>query len=139
VFTTGLGTAYPPVADGAAPPTSPLSYTVNTITADVDGNDATVTFAGLAPTLAGLYQVNVTIPSTTAAGDHYLDLSASNPTNTDLEYYTQQVLISVGGGAATAAARPAASARGHRRTAASSVSRTKACFAGAKPSCFAER
>ncbi len=139
VFTTGLGTAYPPVADGAAPPTSPLSYTVNTITADVDGNDATVTFAGLAPTLAGLYQVNVTIPSTTAAGDHYLDLSASNPTNTDLEYYTQQVLISVGGGAATAAARPADSARGHRRTAASSVSRTKACFAGAKPSCFAER
>ncbi len=108
VFLSGLGTVYPTVPDGAAPPVSPLSYTVNTVMADVDGTTATVVFAGLAPTLAGLYQVNVTIPTSTTAGLHFLDFGVSNPSDTsnpfNLEAYTQQVLIPVGGGAA---ARPA--------------------------------
>ena len=105
VYLTGLGQVYPTVADGAAPPLSPFSNTVNTVTADVDGVVATVGFAGLAPTLAGLYQVNVTIPTTTAEGDHLLDLSVENQNTQNLESYTSQVLIPVGGGAA---ARPAA-------------------------------
>lgn len=105
VFLSGLGTVYPTVPDGAAPPISPLSYTVNTVTADVSGTNATVVFAGLAPTLAGLYQVNVTIPSTTTAGDNFLDISVSDPNSPNHEEsYTQQVLIPVGGGSA---ARPA--------------------------------
>src|SRR5207248_8553442 len=62
VFLTGLGTVFPPVPDGAAPPVSPLSLTTNTITAAVAGVAAPVAFAGLAPTLAGLYQVNLTVP-----------------------------------------------------------------------------
>jgi uncharacterized protein (TIGR03437 family) len=102
VFATGLGTAYPPVADGAAPPTSPLSKTTNTITAAVGGVVATVGFAGLAPTLAGLYQVNVTIPSTLTSGVYTLDLSGPDS-------YNSQALIAIG--TAAADRKPAASAR----------------------------
>jgi uncharacterized protein (TIGR03437 family) len=141
VFTTGLGTAYPPVPDGAAPPDSPLSQTVNTIQADVNGTSATVLFAGLAPTLAGLYQVNVTIPSTTAAGDQYLDLSGVSPTTQALESYNSQVLISVGSGIAAIPGTPlAASKRGrHSRNSLSVSQRSRPCFAGAKPACTVEK
>jgi uncharacterized protein (TIGR03437 family) len=109
IFATGLGTAYPPVADGAAPPTSPLSKTTNTITADVGGIPATVGFAGLAPTLAGLYQVNVTIPtaSTLTSGVYTLDLSGPDS-------YNSQALIAIGT-AAAADRQPAASAHRHAR------------------------
>jgi uncharacterized protein (TIGR03437 family) len=100
VFATGLGVVSPPVPDGSAPPSSPLSYTYNTITADIDGTNAPVSFAGLAPGLAGLYQINVQIPSTTPAGDHFLDLSASDPKSMALQSYSQQVLISVAGSTA---------------------------------------
>jgi uncharacterized protein (TIGR03437 family) len=107
VFATGLGTAYPPVADGAAPPTSTLSKTTHTITADVGGATAAVGFSGLAPTLAGLYQVNVTIPSTLTAGVYTLDLSGPDS-------YNSEALIAIG--TATAADRqPAASGRRHPR------------------------
>lgn len=101
VFMSGLGQVYPTVPDGTPPPISPLSYTVNTVGADLDGTTATVGFAGLTPTIAGLYQVNVTIPTTTAAGDHFLDISVNEPTtNGPLVAYASQVVIPVGGGAA---------------------------------------
>jgi len=104
VFGTGLGAAYPPVPDGAAPPASPLSNTTNTITAGVGGVAAAVGFAGLAPTLAGLYQVNVTIPSTLTSGVYTLDLSGPDS-------YNSEALIAIGT-AAAAADRPSnASAR----------------------------
>jgi uncharacterized protein (TIGR03437 family) len=133
VFATGLGTAYPPVADGAAPPDSPLSNTVATIQADLDGNNATVLFAGLAPTLAGLYQINVTIPSSTTAGDHALDISGLDSTGTTLQSYEQQVLISVSGGLA----RPAEpSLRRHaRRVNSPNVQRSRRCFFGGQTTC----
>jgi len=142
VFATGLGDVFPTVPDGAAPPNSPLSYTVNTITADVDGNAATVLFAGLAPTLAGLYQINVTIPSTTAAGDHMLDISGTNPTTNFLQSYAQQVLISVGSGVGSTSARPAErSVRRHSRTAAAPPVQRRAslCLPGSKLACSAEK
>jgi uncharacterized protein (TIGR03437 family) len=65
MFLTGLGPVTPEVADGAAAPSSPLSNSVEA--ADtllfVDGVEANVLFAGLSPGLAGLYQVNFTVPS----------------------------------------------------------------------------
>lgn len=116
VFATGLGTAYPAVPDGAAPPISPLSYTTNTITAAVGGTSAAVAFAGLAPTLAGLYQINVTIPTTITAGDYTLDIAGASPnangTGTNPDSYAAQALVSIGGTPA-ASARPAV----HRRRA----------------------
>jgi len=128
VFLTGLGVAYPPVADGAAPPISPLSPTVNAITAGVDGTSATVLFAGLAPLLAGLYQVNVTIPSTTTSGDHTLDIGGPDS-------YAAQARISVGTGIASSSVRqPSASARRQLpRTPA--VKKPLPCLFGNKPGC----
>jgi hypothetical protein len=52
---------------------------------------ATVAYAGLAPTLVGLYQVNVQIPSGITAGDWYLDISGPDS-------YTSEAIISVGSG-----------------------------------------
>lgn len=76
VFVTGLGDVSPGISDGAPGPSPNLSNTTNTITAAVGGTAATVTYAGLAPGLAGLYQVNLTIPSGLAAGDYYLEIFA---------------------------------------------------------------
>jgi uncharacterized protein (TIGR03437 family) len=74
VYVTGLGDVFPSIPDGSAASSTALSNTSNTITATVGGVAATVNFAGLAPGLAGLYQVNVTIPSGVTAGDNYLEL-----------------------------------------------------------------
>ena len=62
IFLTGLGAVTPPVTAGAAAPSSPLSQT---LLPDVyiDGVLATTVFAGLTPGSAGLYQLNVTIPT----------------------------------------------------------------------------
>jgi uncharacterized protein (TIGR03437 family) len=142
VFATGFGVVSPPVQDGYPPPDSPLSVTFNTITADVDGVAAGVSLAFLAPTLVGLYQINVTVPPGTTAGDHFLDISGLTPPTTAapdgvLESYTQQVLISVGSGVGAASDRPsAAAARGRRgRTGVSANKRPAPCFPGAKPAC----
>ena len=83
LYLTGLGPVSPAIADGAAGPSNPLSY------ADVynagnlavyfndygsngsTGNSGTVQFAGLAPTLTGLYQINVQVPTSgLASGDN---------------------------------------------------------------------
>jgi uncharacterized protein (TIGR03437 family) len=116
VYVAGLGAVFPVVPDGAPTPANgTLSQTVNTVSADIDGTSATVSFAGLAPTFAALYQVYVTIPTTTSAGNHFLDFSVSNPNSTNqfnLEAFTQQVLIPIGGGSA---AQPEAVAP-HRQT-----------------------
>jgi uncharacterized protein (TIGR03437 family) len=50
------------VADGAAAPSNPLANAILPLVF-IDNIQAKVTFAGLAPTLAGLYQLNVTIPA----------------------------------------------------------------------------
>ncbi len=68
IYSTGLGPVSPAVPDGAAAPLSPLSNTVNAVTATIGGVAAKVTFAGLTPTLAGLYQVNATVPAGVIAG-----------------------------------------------------------------------
>ncbi len=68
-YMVGLGAVTPQVKDGAPGPSSPLSNSVETADIGVfllDGEDvaeANVSFAGLAPGFAGLYQVNFTLPT----------------------------------------------------------------------------
>jgi uncharacterized protein (TIGR03437 family) len=80
LFLTGLGAVTPAVAAGTPAPTTPLSTVASGVTAAVNGNAATVNFAGLAPGLIGTYQVNVTIPATTPAGAVRVAVTAGGET-----------------------------------------------------------
>jgi hypothetical protein len=59
LYASGLGAASPTVPDGDAAPLSPLSPVVEKPAARVNGEVREVAFAGLAPGLVGVYQVNV--------------------------------------------------------------------------------
>ena len=121
-FTSGLGTVYPPITDGTQASATTLSYTspVGNITADINGTAANVTFSGLAPNLIGVYQLNVTIPTTATSGDNYLEIFGPDSDNL-------QALIPVGTGVSASAVSKAArqpKPRLHRRT----TPRPPACF-----------
>jgi uncharacterized protein (TIGR03437 family) len=68
IYCAGLGAVTPPVATGSAAPGSPPAKASSTVTVTIGGQPAPVAFAGLTPTYAGLYQVNVTVPSGITAG-----------------------------------------------------------------------
>ncbi len=69
LFLTGLGAVTPAVAAGTAAPSSPLStITDKFMTVYIDGIEAPPLFAGLAPTLGGLYQVNLKVPTGVTTG-----------------------------------------------------------------------
>ncbi len=97
VFVTGLGAVTPAVPDGSAGPVSPLSNTSNTFTAYINGQNATVSFAGLAPDVGGLYQINVQVPSGLASGTYTLDISGPDS-------YTSEATIAVGTASSSSAA-----------------------------------
>lgn len=107
VYLTGLGQVFPPLTADGLPGAAaePLNRTVNTIYAAIDGptsaTQASILYAGLAPTLTGLYQVNLTIPSGVTAGDNYLEIdvldSGGNPTS-----ISEEATIPIGSGAVAA-------------------------------------
>jgi uncharacterized protein (TIGR03437 family) len=82
LYLTGLGTVTPAITDGAIASSTTLSYAdlfnsqnlfvyFNDYASGSVGNAGTVGFAGLTPTLAGLYQINVQLPSSgLTAGDN---------------------------------------------------------------------
>ena len=88
VYLTGLGVVTPTITDGALGPTSTLSYSdlynagnlgvyFNDYGPDGSvGNFGNIEYAGLAPGLAGLYQINVQVPTSgLASGDNvYIEL-----------------------------------------------------------------
>jgi uncharacterized protein (TIGR03437 family) len=85
IWSTGLGQSSPPVATGAgAPGVEPLArIPAGTVLAHLgdrfsnSGVDLVPDYAGMTPTLVGLYQVNITVPSNAPTGDNvplYLEL-----------------------------------------------------------------
>jgi uncharacterized protein (TIGR03437 family) len=75
-YVTGLGAVSPAIGDGQEAPDSPLSRVTNQVTAMIGSIPAQVQFAGLAPGFAGLYQVNILVPSL-AAGQYALTIAAA--------------------------------------------------------------
>ncbi len=101
VFLTGLGAVFPTVADGAAGGTTTLNQTApGSVRAYVDNLAADVLYAGLAPQLSGLYQVNLKIPDAAATGNVFLDIQTTDA-------YTTQVAIPVGSLASDGVSRKA--------------------------------
>jgi uncharacterized protein (TIGR03437 family) len=70
-YLTGQGALNLPIPSGNAAPSDPLIGAAAEISATIGGQNAEVTFAGMAPGLVGVLQVNLQIPAL-AAGDYPL-------------------------------------------------------------------
>jgi uncharacterized protein (TIGR03437 family) len=68
IFCTGLGPVSNQPATGVAALSNPLSFTSTLPTVTIGGASAQVTYSGLAPGFAGLYQVNVVVPAGAPSG-----------------------------------------------------------------------
>jgi uncharacterized protein (TIGR03437 family) len=68
IFCTGLGPVTNQPASGSVAPTTPLARTLTNPSVSIGGADASLNYAGLAPGLVGLYQVNALVPSATPVG-----------------------------------------------------------------------
>jgi uncharacterized protein (TIGR03437 family) len=62
IYATGLGPVKGKVEDGQAAPSDPPAQTVSEVKVTLQGKEARVFFAGLAPGLVGIYQINVYVP-----------------------------------------------------------------------------
>jgi uncharacterized protein (TIGR03437 family) len=99
VYVTGLGSVTPAVPDGTAAPLSPLSYVDDSqLTVDIldqNGNFYSTgkpAFAGLAPTFAGLYQINFTMPSGANAvpsGTAWLNINTTDAYTSEAKIFVQ--------------------------------------------------
>ncbi len=74
IYCNGLGpvagpNGEPPPADGSAAPLDMAFRTLGDVTVSIGGIHQTAQFAGLAPGLVGVYQVNVRVPSDGLSGD----------------------------------------------------------------------
>jgi uncharacterized protein (TIGR03437 family) len=74
VYLTGHGNVDFAPADGAPASTTQLARVVVPVTANIDGRNAEVLFAGLTPGFVGLAQVNVIVPADTPGGPRQLQL-----------------------------------------------------------------
>ncbi len=92
-YATGLGATTPVVPDGAAAPSSPSAMVndpnlfVDIFDSNGNFNPVQIGFAGLTPTLAGVYQVNFTVPSGVASGIGYLEVSTTDGYTSEAKIY----------------------------------------------------
>src|SRR5579883_791818 len=117
VFLTGIGAVTPTVNNGAPGPTNPTAGPINTISvylsstsaSGASGLQATTSYVGLAPAeVAGLAQINFTIPSGITSGDNVLEIVGP-----DSDSFT--ALIPVGSAAVTSTLRPQLETGHHSR------------------------
>jgi uncharacterized protein (TIGR03437 family) len=80
VFCNGLGPVSNQPASGNPALATPLSSTSTLPTVTIGGVNANVTFSGLTPTLEGLYQINVQVPSNAPAGNQPIVVSIGGAT-----------------------------------------------------------
>jgi uncharacterized protein (TIGR03437 family) len=93
LYAIGLGDTNPFVATGAAAPSNPLAWltTIPTVNfgGGIGGAIATPDYAGLSPSSAGLYQINVRIPQLAPKGTVYVTVgfgsSTSNPVSIEIQ------------------------------------------------------
>ena len=97
VYLTGLGAVNPAIGDGDAGPVNPLANATNTIKAFIGGTEAKLSYSGLAPQLAGLYQINLTVPAGVTPGDNSLDIAGPDG-------YSSVCLIAIAGAPASSSA-----------------------------------
>jgi uncharacterized protein (TIGR03437 family) len=68
-----MGAVQPSVNDGApAPGAEPFARTTTSFIVTIGGEPCEVSFSGLAPGLASLYQLNVRVPASIGPGVHSL-------------------------------------------------------------------
>ena len=94
LWAIGLGPTNPYVATGQpAPSSEPLarltSMPVVRFGGGIVGATATPLFAGLSPTYAGLYQVNVTIPDSAPKGNVYVSLAFGDSSSNSVLIFIQ--------------------------------------------------
>jgi uncharacterized protein (TIGR03437 family) len=92
VVLTGLGAVFPSIQDGGLGSVTAGNLNVTppgTIAAKVDNLLADIAYSGLAPGLAGLYQVNLTVPADSSSGN--VELKIYTP-----DGFTSQVALAVG-------------------------------------------
>ena len=75
LYLSGGGGVTPAIPDGSAALANPPSIVTAPTSVDFGGVDGKTQFAGLTPGLAGLYQVNVSVPPGTGTGNVYVDVS----------------------------------------------------------------
>lgn len=81
LFANGLGPVNNQPASGDPAPSSPLATTKVQPNVTIGGQNAPVSFSGLAPGFAGLYQLNVTVPSGIGAGNQPLVVTIGGKTS----------------------------------------------------------
>jgi uncharacterized protein (TIGR03437 family) len=97
LYLTGLGAVTPPVADGYAGSANPLSTAdeypgsigVDILDSTGADMDAALSFAGLAPELAGVYQINFVVPSNLASGLAWVNVSTNEAYTSEAKLYIQ--------------------------------------------------
>ena len=70
MYGLGLGVTNPMPEVGLPSPSSPPARVLQMPRVQIGNRDATVTFAGLTPGLAGVYQVNAIVPAGLTGGLH---------------------------------------------------------------------
>ena len=76
LYVNGLVPVTNQPASGDPAPASPLAQTRTAPAVTIGGQAAAVSFAGLAPGFAGLYQINVTVPASLSPGQQSINVSA---------------------------------------------------------------